>query len=128
MTWNREVAAKMHRRGAPLIEIANVCEVATSTAYRRLIADGSYEGRKVSGGAAFDAHRGRVVIAMKDVSGMTFQEIGDLYGKSRQWAHQTYHRAKEVLSDEQAEGDETDTEASLRLVEREIKRLADARK
>lgn len=128
MSLDIKTAEKMHRQGSSLQEIADICEVVPSTVLRGLRRSGAYEGRKVPGGAAFDAHRGRAVIAMRDVSGMTFQEIGDLYGYTRQWAHRTHARALEVLSDEQAEGDASDTEAALRLVEQEIKRLTVARK
>lgn len=121
--WDLDVATAMHRDGATLAEIAHVCLVSKETARTRLKEAGVYGGASNPRGFAFDTNRGRAIIAMREAMGMTFAAIGDLYGYSRQWAHQSYNKAKVILADEQAEGTPEDIERDIALAYSEIARI-----
>lgn len=121
--WDQDVAEEMHRLGYTLQEIASVCQVCIATARSKLEAGGKYTGPVAPPGPAFDTNRGRALIAMRDVMGLSFADMGALYGYSRQWAHQSYNRAKVLLADEQAKGTDADIERDLKLAQSEIKRL-----
>ena len=42
----------------------------------------------------------RRVVALRAMEGLAYKEIGEILGKSENWARVTYFRAKEILAKE----------------------------
>ena len=91
---------KMLARGASVREIAAVHECSYDVGLRRLKEAGLYETNRAPRGPAPDMAKARAVLALRDLGGETFRQIGDRLDVSRQRASQLYIAAKGLLADE----------------------------